>query len=308
VANSAGGCGDDIGGDYRSAAPAVAARWRQVPQEYPLPADRGLTDFEILLHFLSFCLSTLQCVRRDFRQGANRPREVAAMETMHSGAVQASQNGEGASVLLGRALALQATGDHGAAYLLLQRAACMGLAAAQYQLGLCLRDGRGVRADCAQALAWLLSAGAQGHGRALSRAGTMLERGQGTEADARAAAECYRRAAAQGVAAAEYRLGVLYRDGRGVDADPANAAQWLRRAATHGVAAAQYTLASLYESAAAADALYWYGEAAAQGMRPAQDALARLCRGGDGAPRARAAGLGRWIQRALDDGRAGCRG
>ena len=167
-------------------------------------------------------------------------------------------------------------------------------------------DGAAVllgRADSTQALAWLLSAGAQGHGRALSRAGTMLERGQGAEVDPVAAAECYRRAAAQGVASAEYRLGVMYRDGRGVAADTVRAAQCLRRAAAHGVAAAQYALAGLYETAADEHALYWYGEAAAQGMRPAQDALARLCRGGGGVPGARAAGLGRWIQRTLDDTR-----
>jgi len=65
-----------------------------------------------------------------------------------------------------------------------QKAATLGNPTAQYNLGLMIAKGAGVRRDDAQAIAW------------------------------------FRKSAAQGLAAAQFKLGVAYENGEGVDKDP----------------------------------------------------------------------------------------
>ena len=91
----------------------------------------------------------------------------------------------------------------------LVRAAAMGCAPAQNQLGYCYDSGTGVPKDPAQATSW------------------------------------YRKAAEQGFATAQYNLGVCYKNGTGVPKDTAQAAAWYRKAAGQGHANAKQRLETL---------------------------------------------------------------
>ena len=81
---------------------------------------------------------------------------------------------------------------------LILKAATQGYAAAQFNLGICYRDGTGVEKDQAEAVNW------------------------------------YRMAATQGVSLAQSNLGACYDKGTGVEKDQAEAVNWYRMAATQG--------------------------------------------------------------------------
>ena len=74
----------------------------------------------------------------------------------------------------------------------------LGIAGAQFNLGVMYANGRGVLQDDFEAVHW------------------------------------YRRAADQGLAGAQFNLGVMYANGRGVPQDDAEAARWYRLAAEQG--------------------------------------------------------------------------
>ena len=74
----------------------------------------------------------------------------------------------------------------------------LGIAGAQFNLGVMYANGRGVLQDDFEAVHW------------------------------------YRRAADQGLAGAQFNLGGMYAEGRGVPQDAAEAARWYRLAAEQG--------------------------------------------------------------------------
>ena len=90
------------------------------------------------------------------------------------------------------------------------KAAGQGHADAQYNLGLCYRNGRGVQKDDADAVKW------------------------------------YRKAAEQGQADAQNNLGVCYQDGTGVTQSMAEAIQWYTKAAEQGYATTMCNLGDIY--------------------------------------------------------------
>ena len=102
-------------------------------------------------------------------------------------------SGAQSAVLQGEAYAAQH--DNVRAFEQYRLAAEQGHAEAQYRLGVCYANGKGVRKDTAEAAAW------------------------------------YRKAAEQGHAEAQYRLGVCYANGYGVKKDLAQAIEWYRKAA-----------------------------------------------------------------------------
>ena len=89
-------------------------------------------------------------------------------------------------------------GDYEAALKEFRQLAEQGDAAAQYNLGMMYRNGKGVPPDYAEAVKW------------------------------------YRKASEQGQAYAQYNLGVMYRDGRGVPQDYVQAYLWSYLAAAQG--------------------------------------------------------------------------
>lgn len=109
-----------------------------------------------------------------------------------------------------------------------------GDAVAQYHLGLMYEDGKGVRADPAQARRWYERAAQVGHGDAQFRLGRLHADGKGVPADGVKASRWYLMAAGQGHLDAQYSLGTMFKLGRGVPADLVQAYLWFDRAAEQG--------------------------------------------------------------------------
>jgi TPR repeat protein len=114
-----------------------------------------------------------------------------------------------------------------------------GDAAAQYNLGVCYYNGRGVARNYAEAAKW------------------------------------YRKAAEQGNATAQYNLGNCYYNGQGVARNYAEAAKWFRKAAEQGDKRAQYKLGyHYYLTGDISSAVKWFRKAAAQNHENAKQYLA----------------------------------
>jgi chemotaxis protein histidine kinase CheA len=93
-------------------------------------------------------------------------------------------------------------------------------------------NGRGVKADPAEAAYWYALAAGDGHSKAFTNLGTLLARGVGDAKPDPASAELlWWAAAARGEAIAMYDLGALYERGIGVPADLDRAKSWYQRAA-----------------------------------------------------------------------------
>lgn len=118
----------------------------------------------------------------------------------------------------------------------------LGVAAAQFALGLMYQDGVGVAADKAKAAEWYRKAAEQGDvGSQYNLAQLYVNDGDSVEA-----AKWFRRAAELGHAGAQYNYGCLCALGQGVKQDFRAAAGWFYKAADAGLAEAQYTLGDMH--------------------------------------------------------------
>ncbi len=127
-------------------------------------------------------------------------------------------------------------------------AADQGFAYAQFSLGACHYGGKGVPQDYAEAVKWFRLAADQGHAPAQFCLGACYANGRGVPQDHKEAVKWFRMAADQGFAVAQFNLGVYYADGIGVPQDYAEAVKWYRLAADQGLADAQLTLGACYEN------------------------------------------------------------
>ncbi len=169
------------------------------------------------------------------------------------------------------------------------KAAKMGHAAAQCNLGILYEDGNGVPQDYAQAAYWYHKAAEQGNADAQNNLGLLYEAGNGVPQDYGQAAHWYHKAAEQGDADAQCNLGILYEDGNGVPQDYAQAAYWYHKAAEQDNARAQCNLGILYENGHGVpqdynQAAHWYRQAAEQDNAGAQCNLGILYEDGHGVP------------------------
>jgi hypothetical protein len=149
---------------------------------------------------------------------------------------------------------------------------------AQFTLGSCYANGRGVVRNYEEAVKWYYLSAKQGYAAAQNRLGVCYSKGLGVARDYAAAVAWYRRAAGQGNAFAEDNLGGCYFNGHGVVRDYAEAVRWYRLAAEQGNAIAQYHLGLCYHSGHGiaqdyAEAAVWYRKAAAQGNSAARNNL-----------------------------------
>lgn len=126
-----------------------------------------------------------------------------------------------------------------------RRAAEKGDASAQLELGLILRDGRGVTADPEEALQWLLKSAGQGQRYAMFVVAGAYAEGAMVGKDSAQALRWYRAAAEKGDADAAYEAGAMLADGRGAKRDPAEALKWLTLAAQADHTGAREKLAQL---------------------------------------------------------------
>ena len=165
--------------------------------------------------------------------------------------------------------------DYNSAVQYFHKAAIMGYAAAQNDLGVCYAKGRGVTQDYTEAVKWYRKAAEQGNEYAQYNLGCCYEKGLGVTQDFTEAVKWYRKAAEQGNATAQSNLGQCYYIGNGVTQDYAEAVKWYCKAAEQGYALAQYNLGNCYSKGNGvtqdyAEAVKWYRKAAEQGYARAQ--------------------------------------
>jgi hypothetical protein len=188
----------------------------------------------------------------------------------------------------------------------LLKAAAMGDASAQFELGEMYRRGADVPKDDAQAVRWYRKAAEQGDAKAQANLGFMYDRGRGVPQDFAQAARWYRKAAEQGYWYAQLNLGILSEHGQGVPQDYAEAIGWYRKAAEQGNAHAQRNLGSIYETGDGvpqdyAEAIRWYREAADKGDADAQLILGVRYEHGQEVPQDYAEAA-RWYLKAAEQG------
>jgi TPR repeat protein len=159
---------------------------------------------------------------------------------------------------------------------ILQEAADLGHAEAQYLLGWAYCMGDGVAQNYPAAMAWWLKAAEQGHAQAQYEIGVMYEYGEGVKEDYREAMAWYAKSAEKGNAAAMNNIGYLYDYGLGVSADAREAYVWYRKSADGGYATGQYNTGLWYLNGYggvkkdAAEAVKWFTLSAEQNDEWAQ--------------------------------------
>ena len=158
---------------------------------------------------------------------------------------------------------------------------------AQFNLGMCYEEGKGVSRNYAEAVKWLRKAAERGNAAAQCQLGICYFVGEGVAENATEAAQWYRKAAEQRHAAGQFNLGCCYANGKGVAKDAAEAVRWYRKAAEQGFAKAQYNLGVCHEYGYGATldraaAVAWYRKAAEQGLATAQRNLGLCYEQGNG--------------------------
>lgn len=158
--------------------------------------------------------------------------------------------------------------------------ASLGDPEAQYALGDCYENGKGVAVNKIAANEWYKRAADQGNPKAQFTIGVSF-------LGSSAAVEWLQKAADQELILAQLTLGIIYDEGIGVAKNDKKAFKWYRKAAQQGEAEAQYNLAKCYEygkgiKANDTLAVQWYTAAAVQGFAEAQHSLAKCYKYGKG--------------------------
>lgn len=160
---------------------------------------------------------------------------------------------------------------------------------AQFQLGIRLAIGEGVRKNAEEGAKWLEKAAEGGHAKAMHVLGTLYEEGQGVEKSDAKAARWYEKAAEMDLPDAQFSLAMLYQNGRGVEKSPEKATELAQKAASKGFSPAQAFFASKLVQGDGvaknpAKAALWFLKAAKQDHPYAQRQLAYLYYTGNGVP------------------------
>ena len=127
----------------------------------------------------------------------------------------------------------------------LREAAEAGDPKALFEIGARYAEGRGMKADMAQAAKWYEKSAELGFAPAQYRIGNFYEKGIGVERDVAKAKTWYQLAAEQGNASAMHNLAVLFAMGADGTADNESAARWFTQAAELGVKDSQFNLGIL---------------------------------------------------------------
>lgn len=176
----------------------------------------------------------------------------------------------------------------------------------QFELGIRLVTGEGLKKSEKEGVEWVRKAAEQNHLRAQHAMGTFHEEGIGVEKNIAKAIEWYTRSANNGFPEAQHSMGIAFDLGRGVKKDPAEAAQWFRKAANQDFPPALAAYASKLERGDGVakntpKAALYYLRAAQRGHSSAMSRLAYMYYSGVGVPRDfRRAGA--WYQRAARAG------
>jgi TPR repeat protein len=129
---------------------------------------------------------------------------------------------------------------------LLENAAKLGHARAQFNLAVMYENGIGVLANPQKAFEWYGRAAAQGNVDAQFNLGVAYTLGEVVTKNYDKALDWYHKAAAQGQSDAQNNLGVMYDNGVGVAQNAKLAERWFCFAINHDNAHAQYNLGKKY--------------------------------------------------------------
>ena len=198
--------------------------------------------------------------------------------------------------------------DYSMAMTWFRKAADLGNAVAQNNIGWLYENGFGVGQDYAEAMSWFLKAANQRYAEAQNNIGWLYKNGWGIRQDYSEAMTWFRKAADGGNPRAQQNIGVLYQNGRGVKQDYAEAMSWFRKAADQGNTDAQVNIGWLYQngwgvSQDSSEAVKWYLGAANKGNAYAQNDLGWLYEKGLGVDQDYAVAMA-WYYRAADQGHA----
>ena len=157
---------------------------------------------------------------------------------------------ESAEQMLARANKLYKEEKYSEAVPLYRKLAGRGNSGAQFWLGYCLSEGKGVRKNYSEAVKWYRNAAVQGNVRAQWNLGDFYEHGIGVSVDYFEAIKWYRLVAEAGfgVDFAQYKVGEFYERGLGVGKDLSKAKAWYGKAAEQGYSDAKKALERLSSS------------------------------------------------------------
>jgi TPR repeat protein len=197
-----------------------------------------------------------------------------------------------------------------------KKAADLGDAVAQHDLGDMYLKGEGVARDPAQAMQWYKKVAEKGNAYAQFKIGHIYETGDGVPQDYAQAMEWYRKAAQEGStyltaggnSDAENAIGDMYLLGHGVPQDYAQAMEWYKKAAWEGNADAQNAIGKIYLLGKGVpqdsdQAMQWYKNNADQGNEVAQDFMGDMYLLGHGVPQDYAQAM-EWYKKSADQGNA----
>ncbi|MCB1225328.1 MAG: sel1 repeat family protein [Verrucomicrobiales bacterium] len=174
---------------------------------------------------------------------------------------------------------------------------------AQFELGIRLITGEGVKKDEKAGLDYVTKAAEQGQPRAQHVMGTLYADGTVVKKDLAQAFAWFLKAAENGLPMAQHTVGVSYELGEGVEKDPAAATEWFKKAAAQNYLPSVSAYASKLERGQdgaekdPAMAALLYLKAARQDYVPAMSRLAYLYYSGNGVPVDYRRAFG-WYQRA----------
>ncbi len=234
-------------------------------------------------------------------------RDATAPKPPDTAAPPANENAEATTK---RALALltatDGTQDPVQAFQLLEKAAAVGYAPAQYQLALFRERGVNSERSYEAALQWYRKAAEQNYIPAELAVARFYGAGLSVERDLAERKKWLLRAAGHGSPIAQYLLGNIALFGRDEPKDLAAAADWLRKASDHGYPLAQVQLALMYEHGNGvpkdyAEALRLAHLAADRNNAQGQNIVGRFHEFGFGVPKDPAEAV-RWYRLAADKG------
>ncbi len=184
--------------------------------------------------------------------------------------------------------------------------AMLGDAGAQYDLGMCYKDGVCVDRNYEKAVKWWNQSAEQGFAPAQFALATCYFSGIGIEENYGEAIKWYRMAAEQELLPAQHSLAICYLNGKGVEQDHEEAVQWFRKAAEQGYVPAQGDLGSCYRSGMGVEqnyreAIKWYRKAAEQGYAVAQNDLGSCYKEGKGVLKDNWEAV-KWYRKAAEQG------
>lgn len=182
--------------------------------------------------------------------------------------------------------------DYAQALIYFRKAAEMGLAAAQFNVGFFYENGHGVSQNCQEAVKWYKMAAEKGYEESYVNLGNIYYFGrEGVNINKSEALKWYlkfvnnpkSRIESMAYTSAQNNLGAIY-DEQG---NYAEALKWFRKAAEQGLPHAQYNLGLMYDQGKGivkdpSEAIKWFTKAAIQGHDGAQYNLGCAYRDGEG--------------------------